>query len=64
MIILIYCQQIKNCGSQDEFILCIKTWLNVDDTLNKVLELSGFTNAEKLLDGGNQAESAIFLVSR
>lgn len=54
----------KNYGTQNSFILCIKTWLNVDEILNKVLETSGFTNAEKLLDGGNQAESTIFLIKR
>ena len=51
--------------SQDKFILTIKRWMNVDDTLNQILEYTGFTNYEFLL---NQPEddtgSIIYLVSR
>lgn len=51
--------------SQDKFILTIKRWMNVDDTLNQILEYTGFTNYEVLL---NQPEddtgSIIYLVSR
>lgn len=50
--------------NQNQFILTIKTWLNVDETLNKVLESSHFTKADLLLNGGNEAESAIYLIKK
>lgn len=50
--------------SQDEFILTIKKWMNVDATLNDVLKASGFSNYEVLLNQEDDTESIIYLVSR
>ena len=51
--------------SQDKFILTIKRWMNVDDTLNQILEYTGFTNYEVLLDQPeDDTGSIIYLVSR
>ena len=50
--------------NQDQFILCIKKWLNVEDTLNKILEYSGFSNYELLLNQEDDTQSIIYLVSR
>lgn len=51
--------------SQDKFILTIKRWMNVDDTLNKILEYTGFTNYEVLLDQPeDDTGSIIYLVSK
>ncbi len=50
--------------SQDKFILTIKKWMNVEDTLNKILEYTGFTNYEVLLDQQDDTQSIIYLVSR
>ena len=50
--------------SQDQFILTIKKWMNVEDTLNKILEYTGFTNYEVLLDQEDDTQSIIYLVSR
>ena len=49
---------------QDQFILTIKKWMNVEDTLNKILEYTGFTNYEVLLDQEDDTQSIIYLVSR
>ena len=50
--------------SQEQFILCIKKWLNVEDTLNKILQYSGFTKYEVLLDQQDDTQSVIYLISR
>lgn len=49
---------------QDQFILCIKKWLNVDDTLNQILENSGFTQSELLINQNDDTQSAIYLISK
>ena len=50
--------------SQDQFILTIKKWMNVEDTLNQILEYTGFTNYEVLLQQEDDTGSIIYLVSR
>ena len=50
--------------SQDQFILTIKKWMNVEDTLNKILEYTGFSNYEVLLEQEDDTGSIIYLVSR
>lgn len=50
--------------SQDKFVLTIKKWMNVEDTLNKILENSGFTEYELLLNQNDDTQSVIYLVSR
>ena len=54
----------KELQSKDKFILSIKKWMNVDDTLNKILEYTGFTNYQVLLDQQDDTQSIIYLVSR
>lgn len=49
---------------QDSFVLTIKTWLNVDEILNKVLNATGFNHYEKLLNDNNKFESKTFLISK
>ena len=50
--------------SQDRFILTIKKWMNVEDTLNKILEYTGFSNYEILLQQEDDTGSIIYLVSK
>ena len=50
--------------SQDQFILTIKKWMNVEDTLNKILEYTGFSNYEILLQQEDDTGSIIYLVSK
>ena len=54
-------EEIQN---QDQFILCIKKWLNIDDTLNKILEYTGYTKSELLLDQQDDTQSIIYLISK
>ena len=49
---------------QDKYILSIKKWMNVEDTLNKILANTGFTKYEILLDNEDDTQSIIYLVSR
>ena len=50
--------------SEDQFILSIKKWMNVDDTLNKILKYTGFKNYEILLDQEDDTGSIIYLITR
>ena len=50
--------------AQNKFILSIKKWTNVEDTLNKVLEASGFSNYELLLSNNDDTASTIYLISK
>ena len=54
----------KEMQSQEKFILSIKKWMNVEDTLNKILESTGFNEYEVLLDNEDDTQSIIYLVSR
>ena len=49
---------------QNKYILSIKKWMNVEDTLNKILESTGFNEYEVLLDNEDDTQSIIYLVSR
>lgn len=48
--------------NSNEFILCIKNWLNVEDILNKVLEESNYTKYEKLLELKSDVESTYYKI--
>lgn len=48
--------------NSNEFILCIKNWLNVEDILNKVLEESHYTKYEKLLELKSDVESTYYKI--
>ena len=54
----------KELQSQDQFVLSIKKWMNVDECLNKILEYTGFSHYEVLLDQEDDTGSKIYLVSR
>ena len=54
----------KELQSQDQFVLSIKKWMNVDECLNKILEYTGFSHYEVLLDQEDDNGSKIYLVSR
>lgn len=48
----------------NEFILCIKNWLNEDEILNEVLEHSGYSNYEMLLRFDSDVESTYYLIKK
>ena len=50
--------------SEDQFILTIKKWMNVDDTLNKILKYTGFKNYEILLNQEDDTGSIIYIITR
>lgn len=50
--------------NKQEFVLSIKKWMDVDETLNKVLLNTGFSNYQILLDEDDVTGSKIFLVTK
>ncbi len=50
--------------SQEQFVLSIKKWMNVEDTLNKILEYTGFTKYELLLNQEDDTQSMIYLITK
>lgn len=48
----------------NEFILCIKNWLNEDEILNEVLEHSGYSDYEMLLRFDSDVESTYYLIKK
>lgn len=49
----------------EPFVLSIKKWMeNPDEVLAKVLELSGYTDAELLHDGNDDTQGILYLVSK
>lgn len=51
-------------NSSNEFILCIKNWLNQEEILNKVLENSNYTNYEKVLELNSDVEATYYKITR
>lgn len=49
---------------QEQFVLSIKKWMNVDEVLKNVLEKTGFTEYEVLLDDKGDFNSKIYLIKR
>lgn len=49
---------------QEQFILSIKKWMNVDEVLNNVLEKTGFKEYEILLDDNGDFNSIIYLIKK
>ena len=49
---------------ENEFVLSIKKWMNTDETLNTILENTGFTEYELLLDDNGDTQSKIYLIKR
>ncbi len=54
----------KELNESNEFILCIKNWLNKDESLNLVLEKSGYKNYEVLLELNNDVESTYYRITK
>lgn len=54
-------EEIKTC---DQFVLSIKKWMNTEESLDEVLKLTGFTNAEVLLDQEDDTQSILYLISK
>lgn len=51
--------ELKN---SNEFILCVKNWLDVDDILNRVLTGSHYTKYEKILELKSDVESTYYKI--
>ena len=49
---------------QEQFILSIKKWMNVDEVLRNVLEKTGFNECEVLLDDNGDFNSIIYLIKK
>lgn len=49
---------------QEQFILSIKKWMNVEEVLNNVLEKTGFTEYEIILDDNGDFNSIIYLIKK
>lgn len=54
-------EEIKN---SDEFVLSIKKWMNTEEALEEVLELTGYTKAQVLLDQEDDTQSILYLISK
>ena len=54
----------KELNESNEFILCIKNWLNKDETLDLVLEKSGYKNYEVLLELNSDVESTYYKITK
>ena len=49
---------------QEQFILSIKKWMNVNEVLNNVMEKTGFDEYEILLDDNGDFNSIIYLIKK
>ena len=54
-------EELKN---GDKFVLSLKKWMNVEESLEQVLKLTGYTKAEVLLDQEDDTQSIIYLISK
>jgi len=54
----------EELNNSDEFILCIKNWLNQEEILNRVLEGSKYKNYEKILEFNSDVEATYYKVTR
>nr|MBP3258879.1 glycosyltransferase family 39 protein [Bacilli bacterium] len=50
--------------NSNEFILCIKNWLNQEEVLNKVLTSTGYTDYEVLLSLNTDVEATYYKISK
>lgn len=71
LIINLYDEKQKNVLSTDEtikesdkLVLSIKKWMNVEESLEEVLTLTGLTKAEVLLDQEDDTQSILYLLTR
>lgn len=54
----------KELNESDEFILCIKNWLNKEEILDLVLENSGYDKYEVLLELNSDVESTYYKITK
>lgn len=54
----------EKLNDSNEFILCIKSWLNQEEILEKVLEGSGYNKYEKLLELNSDVESVYYKITK
>ena len=54
----------EKLNNENEFILCIKNWLNKEEILNLVLENSGYNNYEILLELNSDVESTYYRITK
>ena len=54
----------KELNESNEFILCIKNWLNKEEILDLVLENSGYDNYEILLELNSDVESTYYKITK
>lgn len=47
-------------NNSEEFILCVKNWVNQDEIINKVLENTNYIKYEKILELNNDVESTYY----
>lgn len=52
----------KEIQEKDEYILSIKKWMNIDEVLFKILEKTGYSKYELLLDDTGDMQSKIYKV--
>ena len=54
----------EKLNNENEFILCIKNWLNKEEILNLVLENSGYNDYEILLELNSDVESTYYRITK
>ncbi len=54
----------EKLNNENEFILCIKNWLNKEEILNLVLKNSGYNNYEILLELNSDVESTYYRITK
>ena len=54
----------EKLNNENEFILCIKNWLNKEEILNLVLENSGYNDYEVLLELNSDVESTYYRITK
>ena len=54
----------KELLEKNEYILTIKKWMNTDEVLNKILEKTGFSRYEILLDNDTDTQSKIYKIMK
>ncbi len=54
----------EKLNNENEFILCIKNWLNKEEILNLVLKNSGYNDYEVLLELNSDVESTYYRITK
>lgn len=54
----------EKLNNENEFILCIKNWLNKEEILNLVLEKSGYNDYEVLLELNSDVETTYYRITK